>query len=202
MSSSNDLGQNIYEGDPNIYEDDQNIYEDDVNQLPISKGTKMGTTRKQFLDFFFKQGWLVKIPKINDRIKFKNLKPTDQELKQVVENNVQPNQYKNYLSEVIKFVKPNSQIKSKTSMKFEDWFSKNWINLLSVLLLLTGIGFFITWYVMDGSNFHVYETDKTIEKSEKIWIFLYVAISCFSLGSLVLIYRIITDEDNRIKFIS
>ena len=84
--------------------------------------------------------------------------------------------------------------KSKTSMKFEDWFSKNWINLLSVLLLLTGIGFFITWYVMDGSNFHVYETDKTIEKSEKIWIFLYVAISCFSLGSLVLIYRIITDE--------
>lgn len=86
--------------------------------------------------------------------------------------------------------------------KFEDWFSENWINLLSVLLLLTGIGFFITWYVMDGSNFHVYETDKTIEKSDKIWIFLYVAISCFVLGSLLLIYRIITDEDNSIKFIS
>ena len=31
---------------------------------------------------------------------------------------------------------------------------------------------------LDGSNFHVYETDKTIEKSDKIWIFLYVAISC------------------------
>lgn len=97
---------------------------------------------------------------------------------------------KNYIKELDPTGKLRQQMKITREPDKPSWFGKNWENLLSAFLLISGSTLLIIWYVKEGYDYVDYETNSSKEKSIDFWILMGFGLGLFILGGLLVLFII------------